>query len=187
MTSAVDRARKLLEAATPGRWHAIRAPRSVDFTSSVWAPNDHQVCFMVEHMDEHISREHADAELIAQAPELLSQLVAEVERLADAIEATEAERNSYREGQAETHELWLHERDTVIKHERTSRELTDDRDAALSQLATMREALRHIAIQDHEEDEFDLEHTDQHELVGALRHCGETARAALSAGARERE
>lgn len=81
MTSPVDRARELLEGITPGPWHAIQSPRSCEFVSSVWAPNDHQVARMVEHMEQNVSQEHRDAVFIAAAPDLVRDLLAEVGRL----------------------------------------------------------------------------------------------------------
>lgn len=92
MSEAVARARELLAAATPRPWEV----RNRD-CGDVDVVKDHE---RVEHIctvgDELDSGALADAELIAAAPTLLAELVAEVERLRarlDAVMAIHSDRN----------------------------------------------------------------------------------------------
>lgn len=59
--------------------------------------------------------------------------------------------------------------------------LHDECERLRERVAELEEALKHIAIQDNEKDSS-LDGCDAHTLLGALRHCGTTARAALEGG-----
>ena len=81
MTDRLDEIRKRLGAATPGPWHIERMKHSLKH-SEIWLqPEDEHAWSLDCNTYQPNSKDEANAQLIAHAPEDIAYLLAEVERL----------------------------------------------------------------------------------------------------------